>query len=100
MGADWQKLWPHFEPLVDRLADVYPKATADALREATADYAPLYTALGPFVALDLDVFALTRVDTITTANVLRMMFSAKGVPPRGRGYRTSPSCSIRADTSR
>src|SRR5690606_39254062 len=29
--------------------------------------------------LGLDVFALTRVDTMTTANVLRMMFSAKGV---------------------
>ncbi|AAZ54595.1 diacylglycerol kinase, catalytic region [Thermobifida fusca YX] len=42
--------------------------------------------------LDLDVFALTRVDTITTANVLRMMFSAKGVPPRGRGYRTWHNC--------
>src|SRR5690606_15540737 len=38
--------------------------------------------------LGLDVFALTRVDTMTTANVLRMMFSAKGVPPRGRGYLT------------
>ncbi|GAA3980650.1 diacylglycerol kinase family lipid kinase [Thermobifida alba] len=38
--------------------------------------------------LGLDVFALTRVDTMTTANVLRMMFSAKGVPPRGSGYLT------------
>ncbi|HEX6810255.1 MAG TPA: hypothetical protein VF384_01415 [Planctomycetota bacterium] len=57
MAADWQKLWPRFTPLIDRLADVYPKETGDLLRRLTAEYAPLYAQLGPFVAMDGDLFS-------------------------------------------
>jgi hypothetical protein len=57
IGADWQKLWPRLLSLLDRVAEAYPKATADRLRELAAAQTPLYAALGPFVALDGDVFA-------------------------------------------
>jgi len=33
IGADWQKLWPRLLPLLDRVAEAYPKATADTMRE-------------------------------------------------------------------
>ena len=57
IGADWQKLWSRLMPLVDRVMEAYPKATADTVRELAAGQAPLYAALGPFIALDGDVFA-------------------------------------------
>ncbi|NYE45792.1 diacylglycerol kinase family enzyme [Spinactinospora alkalitolerans] len=36
--------------------------------------------------LGLDAFAMTRLNTVTTANLLRQMVSQRGVPPEGRGY--------------
>src|SRR5262245_32300956 len=76
MAADWPKLWPRVGTLIDRLADVCPKETGDVLRKLTADYAPLYRALGPLVALDGDVFAADAMNvtlkvSATDATALR-----------------------------
>ncbi|HEU4418348.1 MAG TPA: hypothetical protein VFT55_05375 [Planctomycetota bacterium] len=76
MAADWQKLWPRLQPLIDRLADVYPKETGDLLRNLTAEYAPLQAAFGPFAAVDGDLFApdgmnLTMRVSATDATAMR-----------------------------
>jgi hypothetical protein len=76
MAADWQKLWPRVTALIDRFAEVYPKETGDVLRRLGADYAPLYAALGPCLALEGDVFAadamsMTLGVSATDATALR-----------------------------
>ncbi|MCK5940639.1 MAG: hypothetical protein KAI24_01620, partial [Planctomycetes bacterium] len=56
MVADWQKLWPRYQSLLETLTELYPPEFADALQQVTKAYEEVLGEIGPTIALSGSMF--------------------------------------------
>jgi hypothetical protein len=56
LAADWAKLWPHLEPVMSALFEIYPAATRDNLRALMTNYRQMHEDMGPILAGQGDFF--------------------------------------------
>lgn len=54
--ADWAKLWPRFEAMMDALFDLYPPAMRESMRSLMGGYLAVYEKMGPVLAAEGDLF--------------------------------------------